>query len=202
MLKKTLCALLCAALMLTIAACSSAPAQEPEATPSTAPEATVQVEPTPLPGEDEGVETDPTYYTEDSAEYRDLYANNVIEESLDEEFSNALTTEDFDALAKKYLAAWQDEYHALREDLIAADPDDAEDLKGLRDYTDEEAQTAYDATYTQHFYIDEEGNEQPAAAAEQSANFDKAEVYKNATILSILNDYRGDTPYEFHYKAE
>lgn len=202
MLKKTLCALLCAVLMLTMAACSSA-AKEPEVSPSTLPEATADAEPTPLPEDDApALDDEPTYYTEDSTEYRDLYTNNAIEEALDEDFSNAMSTEDFDVLAKKYVTAWQDEYHVLMDELIVAYPDDAEDLQGLRDYTDEEAQAAYEATYTQHFYIDEDGNEQPAAAAEQNANFDKAEVYKKATLLSILNDYRGDTPYVFHYTAE
>ena len=200
MLKKTLCALLCALLMLSAAACSSS---APAADPTQAPEDTAQAEPasTPLPEDEQGAD-EPHYYTQDDPEYRELYSNNAIEAALDEEFTNAVTTEDFDALAKKYVAAWQDEYHALMADLIAAHPEDAEELQGLLEYTDEAAQQAWENTYAMNFYIDENGDEQPAPAAEQNANFDKAEVYKDATILSILNDYRGDAPYEFHYNAQ
>ena len=90
----------------------------------------------------------------------------------------------------------------LMADLIAAHPEDAEELQGLLEYTDEAAQQAWENTYAMNFYTDENGDEQPAPAAEQNANFDKAEVYKDATILSILNDYRGDAPYEFHYNAQ
>ena len=122
MLKKTLCALLCALLMLSAAACSPAPAADP----SPSPEDTAQAEPvsTPLPEEDPDA-GEPRFYTQDDPEYRELYSNNAIEEALDEDFTNAVTTEDFDALAKKYVAAWQDEYHALMNELIAAHPEDA-----------------------------------------------------------------------------
>ena len=195
MLKKTLCALLCALLMLTAAACSAAPAAEPSATPAD----TAPAEATPLP--DESADED-LFYTKDDPEYRELYSDNAIDDALDDDFTNAVTLEDFDALAAKYVAAWEAEYHALMAELIAAHPEDADELQGLLEYTDEAAQQAWDATYTMNFYIDDNGDEQPAAGAEQNANFDKAEVYKDAVILSILNDYRGDAPYAFHYSAQ
>lgn len=199
MLKKTLCALLCALLMLSATACSPAPAADPSPSPEDAAQA--ESVSTPLPEEYPDAD-EPRFYTQDDPEYRELYSNNAIEEALDEDFTNAVTTEDFDALAKKYVAAWQDEYHALMNELIAAHPEDAEELQGLLEYTDESAQQVWEDTYAMNFYTDENGDEQPAPAAEQNANFDKAEVYKDATILSILNDYRGDSPYAFHYKAD
>lgn len=206
MLKRILCALLCALLMLSAAACSSSPGSQPTATPAD----TAQAAPTPADGPsiDEPAadapsgEDSPAFYTQDDQEYRELYSNNAIEAALDARFTDAVTTEDFNALAETYVTAWQDEYHTLMNDLIAAHPEDADELRSLLEYTDTAAQQAYDDTYAQNFFIDENGDEQPAPAAEQNANFDKAEVYKSATILSILNDYRGQTPYEFHYKAQ
>ena len=195
MLKKTLCALLCALLMLSATACTAAPTAPSETPADTAPD-----EATPLP--DESAADEGEFYTKDDPEYRELYSNNAIDSALDDDFTNAVTLEDFNALAAKYVAAWEAEYHALMADLIAAHPEDADELQGLLEYTDEAAQQAWDATYTMNFYIDDNGDEQPAAGAEQNANFDQAEVYKDAVILSILNDYRGDTPYAFHYNAD
>ena len=195
MLKKTLCALLCALLMLSATACTAAPTA-----PSETPADAAPAEATPLP--DESAADEGEFYTKDDPEYRELYSNNAIDYALDDDFTNAVTLEDFNALAAKYVAAWETEYHALMADLIAAHPEDADELQGLLEYTDEAAQQAWDATYTMNFYIDDNGDEQPAAGAEQNANFDKAEVYKDAVILSILNDYRGDTPYAFHYNAQ
>ncbi|MGN1249157.1 MAG: hypothetical protein ACI4XW_03690, partial [Candidatus Spyradocola sp.] len=90
MLKKTLCALLCALLMLTAAACSAAPAAEPSATPAD----TAPAEATPLPDESADEEL---FYTKDDPEYRELYSDNAIDAALDDDFTNAVTLEDFDA---------------------------------------------------------------------------------------------------------
>ena len=83
--------------------------------------------------------------------------------------------------------------------IIALYPDDAEELKGLRDYTDDAAQTAYTENYSQHIYLDEDGQEQVGIAAVQSGHFAAAEIYREATVLSILNDYREDAAYSFRY---
>ena len=192
-MKKTLSALLCAALLLS-AGCASkeVPTQTP---PAAEPEAEVYAPE--APAEDEFV-----YLDENTEAYRMLYTDNPIEEALDERFSSAVSIEDFEALSIDYRTAWEDEYHALMNQLIALYPDDAEELKGLRDYTDEAAQNAYSQAYSQHQYVDEDGREQVGAAAVQSGHFAAAEVYKQATVLSILNDYREDAPYAFQYTAQ
>lgn len=205
-MKKILCALLCL-LMLAATGCSTTrtstePSTSPEATQL--PEESAQPEASDAAEEtwDGSVEGETDFYTEDDAEYRDLYSNNPIEEALDDDFTNAVTVEDFDALAQKYVDAWKSEYYALMDELIAASPDAAEELEGLRTYTDTQAQEAYDAAYAANTYTDENGEQQAAAGAAQNANFDMAEIYKNATILSILNDYRGEQDYVFHYTAQ
>lgn len=202
-MKKMLCAALCAAL-LVMTACSSAPV-EPSAAPDLAP--TASTAPVGEPDQSEspaGTDApgEQTFYTTDDAAYRDLYSTNPIEEAFNQDFIDAVSLEDFDALATRYVSAWKSEYHALMDALMAAHPDDAEELQGLIQYTDDQAQSVYDATYAANQYTDEDGALKPAAGAEQNANFDMAEVYKSATILSILNDYRGEEPYAFHYSAQ
>ena len=191
-MKKLLCTLLCAALLLSAGCTAQSSAQAPvkEKTPANtyAPE---HYEPE--------TEDAPVYLDENSEEYRTLYAENPIEEAMDERFANAMSLEDFETLSIDYCNAWKDEYHALMEQLTALYPDDADELTGLRDYMDEAAQTAYEEAYRQHLYVDENGEEQIGAAAVQSGKFAAAEIYKQATVLSILNDYREDTPYVFSY---
>ena len=192
MLKKLLCTLLCAALLLSAgcAAKEAPPAQEKAPTETYIPQA---------PQSEEPEAGEPVYLDENSEEYRTLYTENPIEQGFDERFSSAVSTEDFEALSIDYRAAWEDEYHALMEQLIALYPDDAEELKGLRDYTDDAAQTAYTENYSQHIYLDEDGQEQVGVAAVQSGHFAAAEIYREATVLSILNDYREDAAYSFRY---
>lgn len=202
-MKKILCAALCAAMLMMSACAPARTPAEPSAAPDGAP--TDAAQPTDAPqesGDPADAPNEDTFFTKDDAEYRDLYANNAIEEAFDQDFTNAVSVEDFDSLAARYVEAWKSEYHALMDGLVAAHPEDAEELKGLIEYTDGEAQAAYDATYAANQYTDESGAQQPSAGAVQNANFDMAEVYKNATILSILNDYRGETPYVFHYSAQ
>ena len=199
-MKKILCTLLCVMLLLTTACSADKPAQTPAATDS--PAATEEHYVPEAPKADEApAEDEPVYHSENSEAYRELYSENPIEEALDARFSAAVTIEEFEALAADYREAWKTEYHALMADLMALYPDDADELSGLITYTDEAAQAAFDEGYAQHIYIAEDGTEQPAAAAQQTGDFAMAEVYKNATVLSILNDYREDAAYTFHYTA-
>lgn len=203
-MKKIICIMLCA-LMLT--ACSAPPAQtsDPNATadPAASADPTASGDPgVAQPDDPSGTGDDPTFYTTADPEYRNLYANNAIEEALDDDFNNAISDEDFNKLATKYLEAWKSEYHALMAQLIESFPDDADDLEGLRDYTDEQAQTTYDDTFAAYTHTDEDGTKTQSIDAVQTASFNTAELYKDATVLSILNDYRGDTPYVFHYSAQ
>lgn len=191
MLKKLICTLLCAALLVS-AGCAAK-----EVVPAQTPPAQEDPAETYVPQAPEA--DNPVYLDENSTEYRTLYTENPIEEGFSDRFANAISAEDFEALSIDYRDAWEDEYHALMEQLIALYPDDAEELKGLRDYIDEAAQTAYTDAYSQHIYLDEDGQEQVGIAAVQSGHFAAAEVYRNATVLSILNDYREDTPYSFSY---
>ena len=200
MLKKFLCTLMCLTLMLSTACAAKAPAQPPAATDAPANHDEIYVPEAPV--SDEPAEEEPVYLSESSEAYRELYSENPIEAALDERFSTAVTVEDFEALAADYRAAWQSEYHALMAKLMELYPDDADELSGLVSYTDEEAQAAFDAAYAQHIYIAEDGTEQPAAAAQQNGDFAMAEVYKDATVLSILNDYREEENYTFHYTAQ
>lgn len=197
-MKKIICIMLCA-LMLT--ACAAPPAAtdipSPSADPAASADPGVTQPDDPADGTDE-----PTFYTTSDPEYRNLYAKNAIEEALDDDFNNAASDEDFNKLATKYLDAWKSEYHALMAQLIESFPDDADDLEGLRDYTDEQAQLTYDDTIAAYTHTDENGTQTQSIDAVQTASFNTAEIYKDATVLSILNDYRGDTPYVFHYSAQ
>ena len=201
LMKKIFCTLLCLMLLLTTACSADKPAQTPAATDS--PAATEEHYFPEAPKADAEVPAgdEPVYHSESSEAYRELYSENPIEEALDARFSAAVTAEEFEALAADYREAWKSEYHALMADLMELYPDDADELSGLITYTDEAAQAAFDEGYAQHIYIAEDGTEQPAAAAQQTGDFAMAEVYKNATVLSILNDYREDAAYTFHYTA-
>lgn len=192
-MKNLLCALLCAALLLSAGCAAQTPPVPETDAPAQSGEEYVPEAP---PAEEEFV-----YRDENSEDYRALYSGNPIEAAMDARFTSAMSVEDFEALSSDYCVAWKGEYHALMEQLMTLYPDDAEELKGLRDYTNEAAQTAYDEEYALHLYTDEDGQEQVGVAAVQNANFAMAEVYKTATVLSILNDYREEAPYVFHYTA-
>ena len=203
MLKKLLISLLCAALLLSSACTAAQPAAD---TPSQG-ESTQDVPAQDLyvpsaPEASEETLDEPAYLSQNSAEYRALYTDNPIEAAFEERFANAMSAEDFEALSIDYRNAWEEEYHALMDTLISLYADDAEELKGLRDYTDDAAQTAYTEAYSQHIYVDEEGREQVGMAGVQSGHFAAAELYREATVLSILNDYRETETYAFHYTTQ